>query len=156
MATESSQVVGYVPKPLYDCLEQLKNERGLHSVSQAVNAVLEDYFGLAPHQTKISQPLTQCVEDLKSEVADLKKQVAELRQNLSSNQISQLTSLKSPSKLLNQQQLAERLEVEPSVLSQHKTDGKEFTEWSRSKDPEHISWEYTESSMFRPIGSQKH
>jgi uncharacterized protein YdhG (YjbR/CyaY superfamily) len=153
MATESSQVVGYVPKPLYDCLEQLKNERGLYSVSQAVNAVLEDYFGLDPQQTEISQPLTQCVEDLKSEVADLKKQVAELRQNLTSNQIGQLTGLKSQGKLLNQQQLAKRLEVEPSVINQHKTEGKEFTEWSRSKDPEHISWEYTQSSMFRPIGS---
>jgi len=153
MATESSQVVGYVPKPLYDCLEQLKNERGLHSVSQAVNAVLEDYFGLDSHQTAISQPLTQCVEDLKSEVADLKKQVAELRQNFTSNQAIQLTCLKNQGKLLNQQQLAERLGVVPSAINQHKTDGKEFTEWSRSKDPEHISWEYTENSMFRPIGS---
>lgn len=42
MATESSKFVAYVPKQLYECLEQLKDERSFHSVSQAVNAVLAD------------------------------------------------------------------------------------------------------------------
>lgn len=151
MAIESSKVVGYVPKQLYDCLEQLKDERGLHSVSQAVNAVLEDYFGSIPHQTVISQPLTQLVQDLRGEVANLKKQVSKLQQTFTPHQTSQLTDPLSQSESLNQKQLAERLGVDTSIIEQHKTDGKEFIEWSRTKDPERTAWRYTEGNLFRRI-----
>jgi hypothetical protein len=151
MAPESSQVVSYVPKQLYDCLEQLKDERGLHSVSQAVNAILVDYFGLDSWPTITNQPLTQLVEDLRGEVAALKKQVSQLEQTYTSNQTDQLTGLKSQSELLNQKQLAERLGVDTTIIEQHKTDGKEFTEWSRSKDPDHSRWKYAEADLFRQI-----
>lgn len=151
MAIESSNVVGYVPKQLYDCLEQLKDERGLHSVSQAVNAVLEDYFGSEPRQAVSGQPLTQLVEDLRGEVANLKKQVSELQQTFTTNSTSQLTGLMSQSELLNQKQLAERLGVDTTAIEQHKTDGKEFIEWSRSKDPERIAWRYAQANLFRRI-----
>jgi predicted RNase H-like nuclease (RuvC/YqgF family) len=155
METAGSKVVGYIPQPLYDCLEQLKNERGLHSVSQAVNVVLEEYFGLGLQQTAMKQPLTPGVEDLKTEVANLKRQVAELRQNFNSYKKDKLTSLKSQGDLLSQKQLAERLGVQTSVIEQHKTDGKEFTDWSRSQDPEHVGWEYTQGNMFRQSGASK-
>lgn len=151
MAIGSSNVVDYVPKQLYDCLEQLKDERGLHSVSQAVNAVLEDYFGSGPRQTVSGQPLRQLVEDLRGEVANLKKQVSQLEQTFTTNPTSQLTGPMSQSELLNQKQLADRLGVDTTVIEQHKTDGKEFTEWSKSKDPERISWRYTEGNLFRRI-----
>lgn len=151
MAIESSNVVGYVPKQLYDCLEQLKDERGLHSVSQAVNAVLEDYFGSGPCQTVSGQPLTQLVEDLRDEVANLKKQVSQLQQTFTPDPTSQRTGLRSQSELLNQKQLAERLGVDTTAIEQHKTDGKEFVEWSRSKDPERIAWRYAQANLFRQI-----
>jgi hypothetical protein len=53
--------------------------------------------------------------------------------------------------LLNQKQLAKRLGVDDSVVEQHKTDGKEFAEWSISKDPERIPWKYTGANLFRRI-----
>ena len=45
MPTENPKVSAYVPQPIYDHLLEFKSERGL-SVSQAVTAILEDYFGL--------------------------------------------------------------------------------------------------------------
>ena len=59
--------------------------------------------------------------------------------------------MKIQSELLNQKQLAERLGVNNLAIEQHKTDGKEFIEWSRSKDPDQIPWEYTGANLFRQI-----
>jgi len=50
---------------------------------------------------------------------------------------------------LNRKQLAERLGVEKTAITQHETDGKEFVEWSKSKDPERISWQYAGANLFR-------
>ena len=46
MPTENPKVSGYIPQVVYDQLMQFKSERGLSSVSQAVTAILEEYFGL--------------------------------------------------------------------------------------------------------------
>ena len=45
MPTENPKVSGYIPQVVFDKLIQFKAERGL-SVSQAVTAILEEYFGL--------------------------------------------------------------------------------------------------------------
>ena len=45
MPTENPKVSGYIPQAVFDQLMQFKSERGL-SVSQAVTAILEEYFGL--------------------------------------------------------------------------------------------------------------
>ena len=45
MPTENPKVSGYIPQVVYDQLMTFKAERGL-SVSQAVTAILEEYFGL--------------------------------------------------------------------------------------------------------------
>ena len=45
MPTENPKVSSYVPQAIYDRLLAFKSERGL-SVSQAVTAILEEYFGL--------------------------------------------------------------------------------------------------------------
>jgi len=154
MTMESfEEVVSYIPKPLYECLEQLKDERGLNSVTQAVNVVLENYFGLDLHQIKTvtSKPLTPMVEDLRSEVAELKQQVLEIQHGFTGNPAARLVDVKEQGELLSQQQLAERLEVDNTTIEQHKTDGKEFVEWSRSKDPERVGWKYTQGNLFRRI-----
>ena len=46
MPTENPKVSGYIPQVVYDQLMQFKSELGLSSVSQAVTAILEEYFGL--------------------------------------------------------------------------------------------------------------
>jgi len=145
------EIVNYIPKPLYECLEQLKDERDLNSVTQAVNVVLEDYFGLDSHQNVTSKPLTPLVEDLRGEVADLKQQVSEIQHSFIGNPTARLVNPKEQGELLSQQQLAERLEVDSSTIEQHKTDGKEFVEWSRSKDPERVGWRYTKGNLFRRV-----
>ena len=45
MPTENPKVSAYVPQPIYDHLLAFKADRNL-SVSQAVIAILEEYFGL--------------------------------------------------------------------------------------------------------------
>ncbi len=45
MPTENPKVSGYIPQAVFDQLMQFKSDRGL-SVSQAVTAILEEYFGL--------------------------------------------------------------------------------------------------------------
>ena len=144
MKTESAEIVSYIPQQLYGCLEQLRDEQGLNSVSQAVNVVLSEYFGSSSCQTVTSKPLTQMMENLTGEVLDLKRQVSQLQQNSTSNTNSQ-------GELINTKQLAERLGTEESAIEQQKTDGKEFVEWSRSKDPEQISWKYAGANLFERI-----
>ena len=151
MTQKGSQFVSDDPKQLYNCLEQLKDRHGLDFIFEAVKAILEDHFKSGSYQTTNDQTLTQVVEDLRSEVASLKMQVSKLQQNLNSDRTNNLTDMKIESELLTQKQLAERLGVDGSVVEQHKTDGKEFIEWSRSKDPDQIPWEYTGANLFRQI-----
>lgn len=47
MATDNPKVSSYVPQAVYDHLMTFKSERGLKSISMAVTAVLEEYFGLS-------------------------------------------------------------------------------------------------------------
>lgn len=150
MAHKSSKLVNDDSQQLYNYLEQLKDRHGLDFMFQAVKAILEDYFKLGSDQTANGQSLTQAVEDLRCEVASLKMQVSKLQQNSKRDRTNQLTDV-NQSELLNQKQLAQRLGVDDSVVEQHKTDGKEFIEWSRSKDPNRIAWKYTEAGLFRQI-----
>lgn len=46
MATDNPKISGYVPKVIYDKVMEFKTDRGCASVSQAVTAILEEYFGL--------------------------------------------------------------------------------------------------------------
>ena len=151
MTQKGSQFVSDDPKQLYNCLEQLKDRHGLDFIFEAVKAILEDHFKSGSYQTTNDQTLTQVVEDLRSEVASLKMQVSKLQQNLNSDRTNQLTDVKIQSELLNQKQLAERLGVNNLAIEQHKTDVKEFIEWSRSKDPNRSAWKYTEAGLFRQI-----
>lgn len=46
MATDNPKVSGYVPQAVYDQVMTFKANRGHASVSQALTAILEEYFGL--------------------------------------------------------------------------------------------------------------
>jgi hypothetical protein len=75
------------------------------------------------------------VENLRGEVSDLKSQVSQLQQNSKLDATDQSTN-NNQSDLLDRQQLAERLGV---------------VEWSKSKDPEQISWKYAGANLFRRV-----
>ncbi|MEC4891827.1 MAG: hypothetical protein SAL07_00925 [Oscillatoria sp. PMC 1051.18] len=54
-----------------------------------------------------------------------------------------------------QAELAKRLEVHSSTVGKRKTDA-DFAEWSQSKDPEGIAWEYSpDTRMFSPIETKQ-
>ncbi|MBW4497222.1 MAG: hypothetical protein KME26_30025 [Oscillatoria princeps RMCB-10] len=54
---------------------------------------------------------------------------------------------------LNQAELARRFKVHANTVSKRKT-GPEFPEWSRSKDPAGIAWEYNPATkMFSPLAT---
>jgi len=145
MSTET-EIVSYIPQQLYQRVEQFKEQQGLNSIADAVNVILEDYFGLHSDRTTTDKTLTTMVEDLSSEVSDLKSQVSQLQQN--SKRVARVESTNSQGDLLNRLQLAERLRVEETAIVQHETDGKEFVEWSKSKDPEQIPWRYAGANLF--------
>ena len=167
--TTKTEIVGYIPPQLYQRVEQFREQQGLNSIADAVNLILEEYFRLDRCQTTTSETHMIMVEGLKDEVSDLKRQVSQLQQNFASEvtnlkrQVSQLqqnsnsdrpdrsSNTDGQSDLLDRQQLAERLGVDQTAIAQHETDGKEFVEWSKSKDPEQISWKYAGANLFRRV-----
>jgi hypothetical protein len=61
MATNNPKVSAYVPQAIYDKVMELKVTRGYASVSMALTAALEEYFGLSkermgtPHDTTVEK-----------------------------------------------------------------------------------------------------
>ena len=151
--TTKTEIVGYIPPQLYQRVEQFKEQQSLNSIAEAINLILEDYFGLDSCQTTTNKPLTIMVENLRGEVSDLKSQVSQLQQNSNSDRPDRSSNTDGQSDLLDRQQLAERLGIEETAIAQHETDGKEFVEWSKSKDPEQISWQYAGANLFERVGS---
>ncbi|MEC4985634.1 MAG: hypothetical protein SAJ37_00610 [Oscillatoria sp. PMC 1068.18] len=63
--------------------------------------------------------------------------------------------LENASQSIIQAELAKRLEVHSSTVGKRKTDA-DFGEWSQSKDPEGIAWEYSPNTkMFSPIATKQ-
>lgn len=151
MTTQKHEIVNHISQQLYERIEQFKEQQKLSSVSQAVNTILEDYFGLESSQTTTSKHLTQIVEELKNEVAQLKRQMSQIDQKPTSDRLNQSKNTNSQGKLLNRTQLAARLEVKQTDIEQHKTDGNEFVEWTKSKEPERIPWRYTGANLFERV-----
>ncbi|NHC37357.1 hypothetical protein [Scytonema millei] len=149
MSTET-EIVSYIPPQLYQRVEQFKEQQSLNSIADAVNVILEDYFGLHSYQTPTDKTLTTMVEDLSGEVSDLKSQ-SQLQQQNFSDRLNQSSNTNSQGDLLDRKQLAERLGVDQTAIAQHETDGKEFVEWSKSKDPAQIAWRYAGANLFRRV-----
>ncbi|GEM_PF-2373012 len=82
MATENPQVVGYVPQPVYERLIEFKDTHGLKSVSQAVTAVLEEYFQLQPASGRPEADSTR-IRELEKTVSDHTDQLFALYHQLS-------------------------------------------------------------------------
>lgn len=82
MATENPQVVGYVPQPVYERLIEFKDTHGLKSVSQAVTAVLEEYFQLEPASGRPEADSTR-IRELEKTVTEHTDQLFALSHQLS-------------------------------------------------------------------------
>ncbi len=62
MATDNPKISGYVPKAIYDKVMEFKTTRGCASVSQAVAAILEEFFGLGAENSNASNMRLEALE----------------------------------------------------------------------------------------------
>lgn len=74
MATELPKIQGYVPQSVYDRLNEVKDTHKLRSLSVALTAVLEDYFGINHHFSPRSDSQVNQSE-LEKRVHNLEEQV---------------------------------------------------------------------------------
>lgn len=66
-------------------------------------------------------------------------------------QTATLTQQEEDASSLIQAEMARRLNVHSSTVGRRKSDP-DFSEWSRQRDPEHISWQYSpETNLFYPL-----
>ena len=84
MATNNPKVSGYVPQHVFDRFEQFYQERGL-SMSQAVNEILAEYFGLEQSSAApggLLKERLERVERLSSSLGELLERVERIEQQL--------------------------------------------------------------------------
>ena len=62
MATDNPKISGYVPKAIYDKVMEFKTTGGYASVSQAVTAILEEYFGLGVENSSANNTCLEVLE----------------------------------------------------------------------------------------------
>ncbi len=62
MATDNPKISGYVPKAIYDKVMEFKTTGGYASVSQAVTAILEEYFGLGAENSSANNTRLEALE----------------------------------------------------------------------------------------------
>jgi hypothetical protein len=62
MATDNPKISGYVPQAIYDKVMHFKTTRGCASVSQAVTAILEEYFGLGAENSSANNTRLEALE----------------------------------------------------------------------------------------------
>ncbi|MBD1865040.1 MULTISPECIES: hypothetical protein [Trichocoleus] len=152
MPPDAAKVTGYVRQVVYDRLLEFKETHKLKSISQAVTLVLENYFGIS-----LLSPIEPVLPD---RVSDLEEQMKQLSEVVTAIQVSiEKLSLElyKPTgielelgKGLTQAELAQRFRVRESTISRNKSKLK-FTDWSKRKDPEYISWAYSlQTKLFFP------
>lgn len=110
MATDNPQIVGYPPQPVYDRLIEFKETHGFKSDSQALIAVLKDYFGLKSACSSLevdsirTGELEQTVNHHTQQLTDHTEKLSALSQQLSV--LSQQLSTKGVKSLKPTQLLA--------------------------------------------------
>ncbi len=81
MPTELPKVQGYVPQAVFDKLNEFKDAHRLKSLSLALTAVLEDYFGINHHfRARRDSPANQ--SELDKRVQKLEEQIEILAQTV--------------------------------------------------------------------------
>ncbi|BAU16095.1 hypothetical protein LEP3755_66620 (plasmid) [Leptolyngbya sp. NIES-3755] len=115
MATSKPSVVAYLESPIYEHLVEFKNTHHLRSLSQAVEVILDEYFGGEPAFSSthsVTQPtltLAERVDRLSANYEFLNQSIFNLQQMLltltassSSSAIASLGNHPSSSKKCNQ------------------------------------------------------
>jgi transcriptional regulator with XRE-family HTH domain len=166
MSTENLKVSGYVPKQVYEQLLKLKEQWEINSTSQILTLILQEYFGIDSHPNKLensSLSLPQSLVALEERISRLEQQLIEVCELISKNfQVEQHIDIENnkrtefgrrnsripkitPLVPHRNCDLADRLGVSKSTISAYKS-RENFTEWSRSRDPEGIAWTYHPST----------
>ncbi len=105
MPTDNPKISGYVSQAVYTRLMGFKKNRGYQSVSQAVTAALEEFFGL---RHTPNTPNDSRMETLEKKIASLGETVAKLSQAIAtlqsaSNQTAGNQTASSPPVVHSQQ-----------------------------------------------------
>lgn len=170
MPTENRRIATYLPKEILDRFTAFKSERGIKGDSQALIAILSEFFGVSQNIAHISQKVAHSsnfvdisrFEELLSKVEALEKGE---KQSEASGSNSKLLGIKSSlnqleSRLLRLEsilvskdstlstvELAKRLGINSSTLSHWKgSDPKrgkspnELLQATREKDPDGVGW----------------
>ncbi|MBI4783272.1 MAG: hypothetical protein HY785_18420 [Oscillatoriophycideae cyanobacterium NC_groundwater_1537_Pr4_S-0.65um_50_18] len=169
MATENPKIVAYIPEQVYEQVLSLRDQWQLKSTSQVVSVILQDYFGIDPfppysdlREATVTQRMTAVEENVKSistglaeanelinhlklEIQTLQRSATFEAQELNENTYSRKRILRIPqiTPLVPHRsaELAQRLGVSKSTISVYKI-REDFTEWTKTKDPQGIAWIY--------------
>lgn len=174
MTTENPKVAGYIPQEIYDALTKFKEDQGHKSISQALTHILSDYLGV---EKKVNYQGNLPLDDkfvTLDRFNELEARVSSLPSELLSESVkiieekirklhSELLSLKSEPLDNSLSELPEPMtgavlnkrfnQLEGSVTkmkSKHKNNPQRFTEWTKTKDPDGIAWEFREG-LYYPI-----
>lgn len=165
MPTDKPKVIVYMPHQLHEALRAFQEENRISSASGALVSILSEYFGITHSVThEVSYSALERIEVLETKIEALlrSKSLSNLSSDVperSSNQLSKLPSKsrskadsKSLSKVshdnLSQRQLAERLRCDVRRLIDRRNNSTELAEYTRSKDPEGVSWGYREGKYY--------
>ena len=177
MPSTKPKVFAYLPQELYEQVTSFKIERELNSDSQAVIAILSEYFGseiidqsksnnaiermeilLNQYQIKAESSYRECTRRINTlEVAlNLERRTNPAYTVEISGEVVEETTGSVPGELeetiggvpgeleettgLSQLSLAKRLGYTDRHVRKMEKEGK-LKQWSKEKDPDHISWE---------------
>lgn len=96
MSTQNRRVATYLPSEIDDHFKRFKSERGIKGDSQALAAILSEFFGVSQEVAQGSSNLLQRVEVLEDKVTLLKdKLLSELRIELLEHRSSSIEQAKA-------------------------------------------------------------
>lgn len=170
MPTKNPKVSGYVPQVLKDRLAEFQEEQGGISESQAITIVLSEYFGIEQKVKKSAEGVSVGGITL-SRIETIEDRLTRVEQIVDLSSSPLITTIDvsdsaSASPVENSENRSELLLEPPSnfvpvpgvklsslrfglnrssVASAKKSKSTEkFTEWTKEKDPDGISWKYVE------------
>lgn len=163
MPTKKKNITGYVDKDIYKKFRE-HCDRQQTTISKALETILTEYFELEENKDTI-ESLSEKVKKLSLRVSDLENSKSQVKQKYStgntnnevkyntSNVQSKTNHQKGDS--LNTAQLAKRFAITRSSINEQKRNVKnnkktkqQYLDWTRSKDPDNLAWDYEGSKNF--------
>lgn len=158
MPTDNPKISAYVSQAVFDRFKEFQQEQGL-SMSQAATVIFAEYFGLKETVKEITEGIViggvtlDRVEAIEEQLRKLLEKVDFLESKSSlpksaSNQLklpvqieSEQTTdgLSSELPIFDREALASRLDFAAGTVV-NKSSKPDFSEWSKSHDPDGISW----------------